>query len=81
MAAWFYQECECLWNIKSNIYKRLNLKQKCYEELNKELKLTVDEIKKKINKKFTRNLHIWKEKSPKINTTTKFGMAESQQII
>lgn len=43
-----YKDCECLWNIKSNIYKRLDLKQKCYEELSKQFKMTVAEIKKKI---------------------------------
>ncbi|CAH1111611.1 unnamed protein product [Psylliodes chrysocephalus] len=43
-----FKESDCLWNVKSRLYKRLDLKQTCYEEISKEFKISVAEVKKKI---------------------------------
>lgn len=47
----FYRENECLWNIKSELYKRTDIKKKCYKELCQ----LFDDSEENIKKKF-RNL-------------------------
>lgn len=55
-----YRDYECLWNYKSENYKRTDLKRKAWEEIGHKFKCTADEAKKKI--KYLRSAYVSEKK-------------------
>ncbi|XP_073846308.1 uncharacterized protein [Musca autumnalis] len=43
-----YRDRECLWNTKSELYRRKDLKERAFKEIGREFNMTVTDVKKKL---------------------------------